>query len=112
MPKNGFLAPVVQMHIEYHYPLLYKETFTIETALHWSRAARLNFSYRLFNAENQIAATGYTVQVFMDLEKRPLIIQPVYMEAFYKQWADRVSSQTGRNSLPPAGQIFFNGQEA
>jgi acyl-CoA thioester hydrolase len=95
MPNNGFLAPIVQMHIEYHYPLLYKETFTIITALHWSRAARLNFSYQLRNKQQNIVATGYTVQIFMDFDKQPLIIQPAYMDEFYARWKSLLALQEG-----------------
>jgi acyl-CoA thioester hydrolase len=86
MLKSGFIAPIIQMRIDYHKPLTFGENFSIETALYWSDAAKLNFTYRIISDKNGLAATGFTVQIFVDLDKTPLLIKPELVEKLYKRW--------------------------
>ncbi len=86
MMREQFMAPIVQMHIEYHQPLEFPEPFTIITRLHWTDAVKLNFSYKLVKEDNTVAATAYTVQVLMDYDKIFLLKRPPYVEAFCQKW--------------------------
>lgn len=88
MYHNGFLAPIVQMHIDYHDTLTFPEEFTIKATLHWTEAVRLNFSYQIKNNEDKVVATAYTVQLFTDLSKKVLLFRPDYVEAFVKRWKE------------------------
>ena len=86
MRRENFLAPIVQMHIDYHSPLRFREEMTITTRLHWSDAARLNFDYLIEGESGITAATAYTVQLFTNLEKEILLARPPYMELFCERW--------------------------
>jgi acyl-CoA thioester hydrolase len=83
---DKFIAPIVKIHIDYHIPLEYKELFTVCCTLHWTEAAKLNFSYKLVNTEGKTISTGYTVQIFTDLDKKPLLLRPLYIDKFFNNW--------------------------
>lgn len=84
--ENNTFAPVVQMHLDYKVPLRFDETLRIETILHWTQAARLNFSYMIYNSLGKLAASGYTVQLLTDPEGAILLYAPEWLQAFQKKW--------------------------
>lgn len=84
--ENRTAAPVVQMHLDYKRPLHFDERITVETSLHWSDAARLNFSYRIYGQNDQLAASGYTVQLFTENNGTVLLIPPPWLLDFQDQW--------------------------
>jgi acyl-CoA thioester hydrolase len=86
MYRAGFAAPIVQMHLEYHQPLRCFEEFVIRATLHFTEAARLNFSYRLTRADDVVIGTGYTVQLLRDLEGELIVLRPEYLERFWERW--------------------------
>lgn len=91
--KEKTVAPVVQMHFDYKQPLRFDETFVIETALHWAEAARLNFSYKLFNRQEQMVASGYTVQLFTNPDGEMLLFTPQWLRDFQGNWKDGMWQQ-------------------
>ena len=50
MRREAFIAPIVQMHVDYHSPLRYDDEFSITARLVWSDAVRMNFEYILKNS--------------------------------------------------------------
>ena len=86
MHKENFLAPIVQMHLDYHSPLAFPEEFTITAALHWTDAVKLNFQYTITGQEGRIAATGYTVQLLTNFNREVLLARPVIVEDFCRRW--------------------------
>ncbi len=92
--EHRTMAPVVQMHFDYKAPLRFDETFRIITRLHWSEAARLNFSYSLEKDDMTVVATGYTVQLLTDPDGTVLLLVPGWMMDFRDKWcAGRWSKQ-------------------
>ncbi|MDH3974908.1 MAG: acyl-CoA thioesterase [Deltaproteobacteria bacterium] len=86
MRKERFLAPIVQMHVDYHSPLRYDDDFTIAARLVWSDAVKLNFEYILENSKGMVAATGYTVQLLTDPEQNVLLARPPFVENLCRRW--------------------------
>lgn len=86
--KEKTVAPVVQMHLDYKQPLRFDEVFTIITKLHWTEAARLNFSYLINNQKNELAASGYTVQLLTNLDGTMLLFAPQWLQDFQSKWKD------------------------
>lgn len=86
--ENSTVAPIVQMHLDYCQPLRFDEKIRIESQLHWSDAARLNFSYSIYNGKGQLAATGYTVQLMMEPDGTILLVLPDWLADFRRQWKD------------------------
>ena len=65
--KQGFVIPIVNVQCNYKRSLRYGDRVIVETKYIPSEAAKLKFTYRLFNAAtNELVATGATIQVFLD----------------------------------------------
>jgi acyl-CoA thioester hydrolase len=88
MAKNGFAAPIAQLHVDYLYPLQYDELIRIKTQCHWTEAAKMNFSYEIYTENGTLSARGYTVQAYTDLNGKPLLLRPEFAERFYQKWDD------------------------
>lgn len=86
--RNGVVAPIRILHIDYHLPLRFYEDFTIEGILHWSEAARINFEYIIRNSEGGISTTGYTVQVMLDKDDNLLLVPPPFYREFCERWKE------------------------
>lgn len=85
--RQGILAPIKKLHVDYRRPLRFGDPFTIEGLLHWSEAARLNFEFILRNAAGEVTTSGYTVQMLMDAEHNVLLVPPPFYQAFCERWA-------------------------
>lgn len=83
---SGIVAPIRKVHIDYHRPLQFQDTCTIEAILHWSDAARLNYEFIIRNAQQEVATTGYTVQMFMDKNHTVQLTLPPFFAAFRERW--------------------------
>jgi acyl-CoA thioester hydrolase len=84
----GVLVPVKKMYMDYHHPLKFQDTMTIEGVLHWSEAARLNYEFIIKNHEGRLSTTGFTVQMMLDMDKNICMIPPRFYEEFLKRWKD------------------------
>lgn len=79
-------APIVQLHIDYHAPLMFDDIMQIETTLHWTDALKLNFSYQISREDGRLAIKAYSVQLFTDLTGSVLLVPPRWIAEFRKQW--------------------------
>lgn len=80
-------APIVQLHIDYFKPLFLDEEFTIKASMIWNEGARLNTEYSLIKEDGDIAAAGYTVQMFIDdVSSDMLIAPPKILEKCRRKW--------------------------
>ncbi len=87
--KQGIIAPIKVMHIDYFRPLRFQERFSVEGILHWSAAARLNFEFIIRNKDQEIATTGYSVQMLLDTEQNVMLIPPPFIRDFLHSWQMR-----------------------
>lgn len=82
--KQGFVIPIVSVQCDFKRSLRYGDSVIVETKYIPCEAAKMKFSYRLFNAEtNELVATGSSVQVF--LEKGSSILQ-LTNPSFFEEW--------------------------
>ena len=80
-------APVAQAHVDYHAPLLLDRPFTVTARLFWNDGARLDVEYEIRTAEGTLAATGYTVQMFVELATRqPCLTPPPLLAECQEHW--------------------------
>ena len=79
-------APIVQLHVDYFAPLMLGEEASITGRLLWSEGARIDIEYEIHKASGELAATGYTVQMFVDEEGVPLLAPPPIQEACRRRW--------------------------
>lgn len=81
---NGLAVPVVSIQCDYKKPLRYGEKVIVETTFVNSAAAKMKFSYRISESRNnQLVATGSSVQVFVDAKSFGLQLT---IPAFFAEW--------------------------
>ena len=85
--KLGFVIPVVSVQCDFKRSLRYGDRVIVETKYIPTEAAKLKFTYRLFNAATQeLVATGSSVQVFLDKEDSILqLANPPFFEDWKKK---------------------------
>jgi acyl-CoA thioester hydrolase len=82
--NNGYVIPIVNVDCSFKKSLRYGETVIVETTFIPCDAAKIQFSYRLFNKDTgELAATGNSVQVFLDREHSSLQLQN---PPFFEEW--------------------------
>ena len=79
----GLFAPIVKCTVYYKLPLRHGDWASIETTHHNQLAAKLHFSYKIFNEKEELVATGETIQVFTDQEKSELFLSN---PPFFEDW--------------------------
>lgn len=82
--KQGYSVPIVKVELDYKKSLKYGDRVIIETEYIPCLAAKLQFRYRLYNAETkELVAKGSTVQVFLDHPGNVLqLVNPPFFEAW------------------------------
>jgi acyl-CoA thioester hydrolase len=84
--KAKLRAPIVQFHTDYFQSLYLEEEITIEARLIWDEGARINMEYSIFKANGTLAATGYTVQMFIDDAGALILTMPALLESCRARW--------------------------
>ncbi len=80
-------APIVQFHIDYHRPLRLDEEFTVRAIVPWCEGAKLFTEYEIRKTDGPLAATAYTVQMFIDSRSEELAIAtPQLLEKMRQRW--------------------------
>ena len=80
-------APIAQYHIDYHQPLVLDEEFQVTVSLIWSDGAILNTEYAVTKEDGSIAATAYTVQMFVDgVSGETCLTPPEILEQCRRRW--------------------------
>jgi acyl-CoA thioester hydrolase len=80
-------APFVEFHVDYFKPLHLDEEFTIRTVLVWNRGARLDTEYYILKNDGSIAASGYSVQLFIDVQTGEICLtSPEMLERCRSRW--------------------------
>lgn len=83
----AIMAPIVQLHTDYHQSVFLDEEVTITITLFWTDAARLNAEYAVIKENGELAATGYTVQMFTDGQTgEPFLVTPELLRACQEKW--------------------------
>ena len=83
---QGYYAPLVELHMEYKRPLRYKDSARVEIVYRHTDAAKLIFDYKIYHLpSDDIVATGYSVQVFLDRDFNLMWDLP----PFFAQWQQK-----------------------
>lgn len=83
MYKMGFLAPLVDVKVQYKHPLHYGDRAKVVITYRNTLAAKLIFDYEIYNIDTgELAVTATTIQVFMDLNNQLVWTTPDFIE----QW--------------------------
>jgi acyl-CoA thioester hydrolase len=85
--SNGLLVPLVHIEVDYKRFLLIGEKAVVETKYVDSRAAKLKFTYTIYNADSgEVIATAKSVQVFLDTNHELLYTTPAFFLEWKKKW--------------------------
>ncbi|MBQ9584430.1 MAG: acyl-CoA thioesterase [Muribaculaceae bacterium] len=83
---SGYYAPLVELSFQYKRPLVYGSKPRIDIIYRKTDAAKIVFDYEIYDSEtNELAATGHSVQVFMDRDYELVWENP----EFYEQWKNK-----------------------
>ncbi len=69
MEDDGVMLPVINLQINYLKPAKYDDLLTLKTTLTKKPGIRIEFSYELFNENNELLLTATTTLVFIDMKK-------------------------------------------
>ena len=86
--REHLRAPIVQLHVDYFAPAVLGEVVTVTGRMFWTEAARINIEYNVHKENGILAATGYTVQMFIDETGAPLMAAPAMHDVCRKRWLD------------------------
>jgi acyl-CoA thioester hydrolase len=81
--RENVVIPLVKVNCDFKKPLIYGDTAIIETRFVNCEAAKLQYDYTIYrNNTDEIAATGSTVQVFLNPDMELLLDFP----PFFREW--------------------------
>ncbi len=84
--KTGLAVPIIHLECDYKKMVGLGETITIETTLIDSPAAKIIFEYKIYNQNNELACTGKTIQVFVNVANKELLITT---PPFFEEWKNK-----------------------
>ncbi|MBK8703219.1 MAG: acyl-CoA thioesterase [Saprospiraceae bacterium] len=93
--SHGFVTPIVRSICEHKSPIHYGDIVEVEARYIDTQAAKLVFHYTVHNkSTGKIAATGETVQVFLDNNNELMLTLPEFLIAWKQRWAIRNNQET------------------
>jgi acyl-CoA thioester hydrolase len=85
--KHNVMIPIVRVNCDYKRPLEYGDTAIVETTFINSEAAKILFAYKIFRkSDNELAATGKSMQVFLTPKGELLLTSPRFFTEWKKKW--------------------------
>ena len=85
--QSGYLTPIVDLQVGYKKSLKCNERAVVETRYIASEAAKIIFEYIIRReSDNEIVATGRTVQVFTDRIGELMLTSPEFYLKWKKRW--------------------------
>ncbi|MCD8094157.1 MAG: acyl-CoA thioesterase [Bacteroides sp.] len=86
MQRAGIYAPIYDLHVKYHAPLLINDVAIVHTRYIYKPGARLDYSYEVYReSDNRLCAAGSTTQLFIGPQGELMLDSPDY----YKAWQDK-----------------------
>jgi acyl-CoA thioester hydrolase len=85
--KHHVMIPIVKVNCDYKKPLEYGDIAIVETRFINSEAAKILFEYKIFrNSNNELVATGSSMQVFLTPAGELLLTSPQFFIDWKKKW--------------------------
>jgi acyl-CoA thioester hydrolase len=76
MEEDGFLSPVVDAKLNFHYPVRYGEKPVVETWLHSYDGIRTKYAYEIRNEDGKLCVSGTSTHTVVKKENfRPVSIR-------------------------------------
>jgi len=85
MEKNGIMLPVVSLHINYKKPARYDDLITVKTIFKSQNSVKIEFEYEIYNQNNELLTTGYSMLVFINIKTNRPTFPPDYLKEKLKK---------------------------
>lgn len=79
MEDNGVMLPVVSLEMNYKKPARYDDVLRVKTVLKSQNSVKIEFDYEIYNEQNELLTTGYSMLVFVDMKTGRPIVPPSYV---------------------------------
>ena len=79
MEENGVMLPVVSLQLNYKKPARYDDLLRVKTIFKSQTSVKIEFDYEIYNAENHLLTTGYSMLVFVDMKTGRPMVPPSYV---------------------------------
>ncbi|WP_338378363.1 thioesterase family protein [uncultured Flavobacterium sp.] len=79
MEENGIMLPVVSLTINYKKPARYDDLLTVKTVFKRQTSVKIEFDYEIYNEQQELLTTGYSMLVFVDMKTGKPTIPPNYI---------------------------------
>lgn len=79
MEENGVMLPVVALEMNYKKPARYDDLLTIKTIFKSQTSVKIDFDFEIYNEQNELLTTGYSLLVFVDSKTGKPILPPSYI---------------------------------
>ncbi|MDO9137604.1 MAG: thioesterase family protein [Lutibacter sp.] len=79
MEADGVMLPVMNLNINYLKPAKYDDLLTLKTILNKLPSAKIEFSYEVYNEENELLTTANTTLVFVNMATNKPTRAPEYV---------------------------------
>lgn len=85
--QSGFYTPVVEASLQYKKPLRMNDVAVVKISYTDSEAAKICFDYEIrCKSDDEVVATGKTMQVFVDSDYELQLLQPEYFQTWRQRW--------------------------
>lgn len=81
--ETGLAVPLVHVECDFKKMVGFGETITVETTMIDDPASKIIFKYNIFNDQKELVCKGKTIQVFLDMAKKELLIT---IPRFFEEW--------------------------
>jgi len=79
MEQEGIMLPVYELNFKFIKSAFFDDELRIETSLNKIPSVKIEFSYKVYNQDNELLSTANTVLVFIDTSTRRPIKCPEYI---------------------------------
>ena len=87
---SGFYAPLVDLSFHYKKPIVYGMHPRVDICYRRTDAAKIIFDYEIHDTkDNELLATGRSVQVFLDKDYQLMWTNPEFYEEWKRKWGVR-----------------------
>lgn len=84
---NHYYAPIVDMQIQYKYPIRHGVRARIDITYRPTEAAKIVFDYEIRDKDtNLLYCKARTIQVFMDMNYNLVLLNPDFFENWKARW--------------------------
>ena len=85
LEQDGVMLPLIQLHCQYKKAAYFGDVLTVETSLEKISAAKITFSYEIYNQNHEYINCGYTEHGFVSAKTfKPLNIQKIFPDLHNK----------------------------